>query len=820
MEERVRERTQRLEEQNHELTIQNALERVRARALGMQTSDELDEVSAVLFEVLGELSYDTFWCVIGLIDESTDRFTISGKIVGAEIAVQCTAPLRASMEASPTTRSIVEAWRRKDESYALEVTGQAIADHLGFWEPILEETNPGYRFPRTFSEADTIFQFGSYFPDGLIEVGTPEAITQEDQDVLKRFSQGFEFAYSRFLELKLKEDQNRELEIERSLERVRTVVAGMQQSQDLTAVLQQIRESLTTLDFDFLWTGINIFDLEQGLVHVSFAVGDAVTCTLRLEDVLAQVVPFSDYMEHWRRQEVYHHSYELKEAEGYLDNMAGLPGFDAAYRETFGISVADVVPKVQAAGGLTEIDVPFTQGSFYVSRLGLDALSAADTSLLERFTEVLVLGYRRHLDLQAAEERASLSAREAGYERVRSAVLASRSTDDILAVAELMGEELRQLGVRLTHAGINVIDEEADEWRGFAVIAETVRLDARREVVAHFRRAEPYMRPARYTEADFQAAAERDGEAAARRLRRVKVIVDVPFTYGTLAMNSNEVDEFSQEEIAILQGFADPISLAYTRYLDFQRLEEQNREILENTRNKSQFLRRMSHDLRSPMNAIIGYSRLLRRRTADRLDEREQRNLANIETSSGNLLNLINDILDLSRIEAGRIEVNSQPMDPRVLANECADALESIVKDGVTLIRDLADVGQISSDPDRLRQVVMNLFGNATKFTESGSITLSLKRVAPKSDPAGNGAIELSIADTGIGIPEEDLPHIFDEFRQVERQGGEQEGTGLGLAIAKKTVDLLGGQISATSEVGKGTTFTVTLNDAGAGDDG
>ena len=233
----------------------------------------------------------------------------------------------------------------------------------------------------------------------------------------------------------------------------------------------------------------------------------------------------------------------------------------------------------------------------------------------------------------------------------------------------------------------------------------------------------------------------------------------------------------------------------------------QNRQIEETTRNKSQFLRRMSHDLRSPMNAIIGYTRLLRRRLADRVDEREARNLANIETSSTNLLNLINDILDLSRIEAGRIEVIRQPVDVRDLAQECADSLESIVKEDVVLRRELDDVGEISCDPDRLRQVLMNLLGNATKFTDAGTITLSVKQDGDN--------VELSVADTGIGIPPEDLPHIFDEFRQVERQGGEQsEGTGLGLAIAKKTVELLGGEIRATSEAGAGTTFTVRLRSA------
>lgn len=233
-------------------------------------------------------------------------------------------------------------------------------------------------------------------------------------------------------------------------------------------------------------------------------------------------------------------------------------------------------------------------------------------------------------------------------------------------------------------------------------------------------------------------------------------------------------------------------------------LEEANARVVQATENKSQFLRRMAHDLRSPMNAIIGYARLVLRKARGSLDDRQVRNLENIETSSNNLLSLINEILDLSRIEAGHVDVARHSIDVRKLADECADALASIVKPGVELRRELADVGTVHTDADRLRQVIMNLLGNATKFTEQGSITLSLKREAD--------TIELSVADTGVGIPADDLPHIFDEFRQVERQGGEQsEGTGLGLTIAKKTVELLGGQISASSRVGVGTTFVVQI---------
>ena len=226
----------------------------------------------------------------------------------------------------------------------------------------------------------------------------------------------------------------------------------------------------------------------------------------------------------------------------------------------------------------------------------------------------------------------------------------------------------------------------------------------------------------------------------------------------------------------------------------------------ETTRRKSDFLARMSHDLRTPMNAIIGYTRILLRQARDMLNERQFRNLDNIRVSADNLLTLINDILDLSKIEAGRIDLNPEDVDLKQLATECIVSVESLVKSGVQLRREMEDVNAISTDVDRIRRVVMNLLSNALKFTEEGSITVSLKAV--------DRGVEFSVADTGLGIAAEDLPHIFDEFRQSEGQGeAKEEGSGLGLSIAKKSVELLGGAIEVESEVGKGTKFTLRIAD-------
>jgi len=288
------------------------------------------------------------------------------------------------------------------------------------------------------------------------------------------------------------------------------------------------------------------------------------------------------------------------------------------------------------------------------------------------------------------------------------------------------------------------------------------------------------------------------------------IITNVPFQHGAVGFRERE---YFEDHVTIVQKLTEVLSLGYLRFLDFQRLEEKNQaleeanqQIQENTRRKSDFLARMSHDLRTPMNAIIGYTRILLRRCQDTLESRQLRNLENIDTSAHNLLNLINEILDLSKVEAGRIEAQPHPVDLQQLAIECVAAVEPLIKAEVQLIQDIEAVPSLRTDGEILRKVLINLLGNAVKFTDAGSITVSVK---PAEDQ-----VEISVTDTGMGIPSEDLPYIFEEFRQVERQGStDKEGTGLGLAIARKSVELLGGTISAESEVGTGTTFTLRIKD-------
>ena len=412
---------------------------------------------------------------------------------------------------------------------------------------------------------------------------------------------------------------------------------------------------------------------------------------------------------------------------------------------------------------------------------------------------------------------------ERAVERMRSEVLSMQRPEDLQKVVAVMQEELKALGVDFEFSSINIIDEDAGLIREYQQLGLAQPFTMERPLIAD----DPVLEHWREQQAWSREHPQDTKEAWTQRLKQERNldldpqstvwVVDVPFTYGTLAMNRGwnqpQSRPFSAEEIEILKHFADVVSLGYTRFLDFQRLEEQNQaleeanqQIQEATRHKSDFLSRMSHDLRTPMNAIIGYTGILRRRARGVLDERQYRNLENIQTSANNLLALINEILDLSRIEEGRQEVHLADVDLKPLAAECAALVEPLLKPEVALIQELEEVGALRTDPELLRKVLGNLLGNAVKFTEAGRITVSLRSVGAWQ--------ELCVADTGVGIPPEDLPYIFEEYHQVERKVGEKrEGTGLGLAIAGKSVELLGGTISAESAVGKGTTFTVRIRD-------
>jgi signal transduction histidine kinase len=224
------------------------------------------------------------------------------------------------------------------------------------------------------------------------------------------------------------------------------------------------------------------------------------------------------------------------------------------------------------------------------------------------------------------------------------------------------------------------------------------------------------------------------------------------------------------------------------------------------SRHKSEFLANMSHELRTPLNAIIGFSEVLLQRMFGELNPKQEEYLQDVLASGRHLLSLINDILDLSKVEAGRMELEPSAFDVRSTLEGClALVRERAGQHGIALELDVSELDQLVADERKVRQVVLNLLSNAVKFTpEGGRITLQGMRT--------DGAVQISVSDTGVGIAPEEQEGVFEEFRQVGSDSAKKsEGTGLGLALARKFVELHGGRIRVVSEVGRGSTFTFTI---------
>jgi GAF domain-containing protein len=276
---------------------------------------------------------------------------------------------------------------------------------------------------------------------------------------------------------------------------------------------------------------------------------------------------------------------------------------------------------------------------------------------------------------------------------------------------------------------------------------------------------------------------------------------------GALTVWRRAPGNFAPEVVNLLQTFAAQSALAIQNARLFREIEDKSRQIEAANRHKSEFLANMSHELRTPLNAIIGFSEVLGERMFGELNEKQAEYTDDILSSGRHLLSLINEILDLSKVEAGRMELELTTFDlPLAIDNARTFVRERATKHGINLDVTVDEsLGDYVGDERKIKQILLNLLSNAVKFTpEGGRIGINARRV--------DASVEISVSDTGIGIAPEDQPKIFEEFRQVGADYAHKvEGTGLGLTLAKKFVELHGGRIWVTSELGKGSTFSFTL---------
>jgi len=275
---------------------------------------------------------------------------------------------------------------------------------------------------------------------------------------------------------------------------------------------------------------------------------------------------------------------------------------------------------------------------------------------------------------------------------------------------------------------------------------------------------------------------------------------------GVIVLTRPTVRPFDDSHIALVTTFADQAVIALENVRLFDEIQDKSRQLAEASQHKSQFLANMSHELRTPLNAILGYSELMADGAYGEPSEKMLGVLKRLESNGKHLLGLINDVLDLSKIEAGQLELELSDYSVRDIAQTVRSTLESLAADKklVFKVEIAPELPPGRGDGRRLTQVLINLVGNAIKFTDAGEVAIKAE--------ANNGSFDVSVRDTGPGISTADQAKLFQEFQQADNAITRKKGgTGLGLAISKRIIEMHGGKIWVESQLGHASTFAFTL---------
>jgi signal transduction histidine kinase len=278
---------------------------------------------------------------------------------------------------------------------------------------------------------------------------------------------------------------------------------------------------------------------------------------------------------------------------------------------------------------------------------------------------------------------------------------------------------------------------------------------------------------------------------------------------GVLALARTQVRPFTDRDIELVSTFADQAAIAIENVRLFDEIQEKNRQLQLASEHKSQFVSSVSHELRTPLNAIIGLTEMMVKNAARFGTEKAQEPLQRVNRAGTHLLGLINQVLDLSKIEAGKLELNPQTVQLAALIKEVIGTAGQLAEQNKNrLVVDAQEnLGALTVDPMRLRQILLNLLSNACKFTKAGEVKLAARRVSN-----GSSFVEFAVSDTGIGMTAEQQAKLFEEFTQADASTAQRfGGTGLGLAITRKLARMMGGDVTVASEPGKGSVFTVRL---------
>ena len=793
------------EEQARESQIELALERVRARTMAMQKSDELAETAMTLFQQFNGLDVKPERIFIGIIDEDAPIIDFWGTEQGGS---QMSPSFEVNADATVGFSQIYKAWGAKKKTHAVIMKGKELADHINYVQGILHMP-----IKQELVQEQRIM-YSAFFSKGLLMIVTPDTQSKETLDILERFAGVFNLTYTRFNDLKMAEEQAREATIEAALERVRSKAMAMRSSGDLNDTANTVFIELRKLGIDLVRCGLGLMEKESHISTIHAATNSAEGGSLEvLGNIDMNIHPVLEGIyNQWRQNKDYFPVLEEESLRTYYEKL-----------HESGISVPEWKSGEKQYGYFLQ----FAYGSLYAWSGKQESEITIKT--LKRFTSVIGLTYTRYIELQKAESNTKEAIKQASLDRVRAEIASMRKRSDLERITPLIWDELTILGIPFIRCGVFIMDEEQKLIHTFlstpdgkAIGAFHVPFDTSgnfEKMVDSWRHKEPYIDHwkeeafSQFADALVKQRAISSKAQYMRTLPHEGVHLNfLPFLQGMLYVGN--IEPLAEDNIDLIQAVADAFSTAYARYEDFNKLEAAKQQVdntlidlkaaqtkliqSEKMASLGELTAGIAHEIQNPLNFVNNFSEVNQEMIDELQEELKAGNIeealaiaADIKQNEEKISHhgkradgIVKGMLQHSRTGGGEKQLTNM----NVLADEFLRlSYHGLRAKDKTFNAEMVthfdpDLPKISVIAQDMGRVLLNLFNNAFYAVNQKKKTASpdYRPEVSVSTSVENGQVIIKVKDNGIGMPEHVKEKIMQPFFTTKPTG---EGTGLGLSL-------------------------------------